>query len=173
MRAITRASRAIVARVLSSLVVVGLVIVGVPLSPDPVLAASPVTAAIAGGGSGTYLGGTTWFAKNGGALTLTVTTTQPANCVTVSGYGNIPTQTSGSGKTSWTFGFSAGTGNGQQTLTASAYNNTSCSPNQNGKIGPAFGRPLGAGSGSGPFVTLYAAGRNPCAFAARCRQRCA
>lgn len=83
-----------------------------------------VTGASFAGGSGTVAVGTTLYAKQGGALTLTVTTDNPPNrptrCVVISG-AHASKQTSQNGKTSWTFTFTAGSGTGIQQITATAY----------------------------------------------------
>jgi hypothetical protein len=80
---------------------------------------STVSAATFSGGSGTVSVGGTLYAKNGGALTLTVTTSNDTKCVDVTG-AHAAHQTSSTAKTSWTFSFTAGVGNGVQTVTASA-----------------------------------------------------
>jgi hypothetical protein len=83
------------------------------------------------GGTGTYAAGGTVYAKSGGALTLTVTTSSDTKCVQLSG-AHTAKETSGTAKTSWTFTLTAGSGNGVQTITATAYpnvntNNGNCS----------------------------------------------
>jgi hypothetical protein len=80
--------------------------------------ASTVASAAFTGGAGTASVGGTLYAKSGGALTLTVTTSSDTKCVEVTG---DLRQTSSTGKSSWTFPFTAGSGNGIQSVTATAY----------------------------------------------------
>jgi hypothetical protein len=83
--------------------------------------ASNVNSAAFSGGAGTVSLGGTLYAKNGGALTLTVTTSSDTKCVEVMGMGAFTVrQTSSTAKSSWTFSFTAGTGDGAQFATASA-----------------------------------------------------
>lgn len=92
----------------------------------PAAYAASVTSAVFTGGTGTVSNAGTVFAKNGGALTLTVATSSDTQCVDVTG-AFTGHQQSGSGKTSWVFAISAGGGDGAQTITASA------SPGYNGQ----------------------------------------
>jgi hypothetical protein len=80
---------------------------------------STVSSASFSGGSGTVSVGGTLYAENGGALTLTVVTSNDTKCVQVTG-AHTARQTSASAKSSWTFNFTAGTGDGVQTVTAAA-----------------------------------------------------
>jgi hypothetical protein len=92
----------------------------------PGASASTVSsAAFAGGGSGTVKVGTVWYAKNGGPLTLTVTTSIDTQCVDVTG-AHTGHQQSGTAKSTWIFTFTAGVGDGLQTVT------TAASPSFNG-----------------------------------------
>ncbi len=101
----------------------------------PILGSSPasassVTSASFTGGTGTVTVGGTVYAKQGGALTLTVNTTSDTNCVMVTGdpSGSQTQKGNGKGQSSWTFQFTAGAGNGPVTVTATAYDKV----NQNG-----------------------------------------
>ena len=81
--------------------------------------ASTVSSAAFSGGSGTVSVGGTLYAKSGGALTLTVTTSNDTKCVELTG-AHTARQTSSTAKSSWTFALSAGSGDGVQTVTAAA-----------------------------------------------------
>jgi large repetitive protein len=81
--------------------------------------ASTVSGASFTGGSGTVSVSGTLYAKNGGALTLTVTTSSDTKCVEISG-AHTARQTSSTAKSSWSFAFTAGSGDGLQTVTAAA-----------------------------------------------------
>ena len=81
--------------------------------------ASAVSSAAFTGGAGTIVVSGTLYAKNGGALTLTVNTSSDTKCVDVSG-AHVARQTSSTAKSTWTFSFTAGSGNGVQTVTAAA-----------------------------------------------------
>src|SRR3954464_6839016 len=81
--------------------------------------ASTVSSAVFSGASGTVSVGGTLYAKSGGALTLTVTTSSDTKCVELTG-AHIVRQTSSNAKSSWTFTFTAGGGDGVQTVTAAA-----------------------------------------------------
>lgn len=87
--------------------------------------ASSVSSASFGGGAGTVSVGGTLYAKQGGALTLTVNTSSDTRCVEVSG-AHTATQSSASAKSSWTFSFTAGSGDGVRTVTATARPNQNC-----------------------------------------------
>jgi hypothetical protein len=80
---------------------------------------STVSSASFSGGAGTAVVSGTLYAKNGGALTLSVTTSSDTKCVEVAGV-HTARQTSTTAKSSWSFSFTSGTGNGIQTVTASA-----------------------------------------------------
>ncbi len=89
---------------------------------------STVSSASFSGGSGTVSVGGTLYAKNGGALTLAVTTSSDTKCVEVTG-AHSARQTSSTAKSSWTFSFTAGAGDGVQNVTAAAspgFNASSC-----------------------------------------------
>src|SRR6266702_4764282 len=88
--------------------------------------ASSVTSAVFTGGAGTGSVGGVLYAKNTGALTLTVTTSSDTLCVDVAG-AFTGHQTSNTAKSSWTFTSTAGAGDGVQTVTATA------SPSVNGQ----------------------------------------
>jgi hypothetical protein len=96
--------------------------------------ASSVTSATFTGGTGTVSVGGTLYAKNGGALTLTVVTSNDTMCVDVTG-AFAGHQSSATAKSSWTFTFAAGSGDGAQTATATA----SANVNGQGKCTGASG----------------------------------
>ena len=81
--------------------------------------ASTVSSAAFTGGSGTVSVSGTLYAKNSGALTLAVTTSSDTKCVEITG-AHVARQTSSTAKSSWTFAFTAGSGDGLQTVTAAA-----------------------------------------------------
>jgi hypothetical protein len=81
--------------------------------------ASTVSSAAFSGGSGTVSAGGILYAKSGGALTLTVNTSNDTKCVEVTG-AHTARLTSSTAKSSWTFTFTAGSGEGVQTVTAAA-----------------------------------------------------
>ena len=81
--------------------------------------ASSVTSAAFTGGGGTFSSGGTLYAKQGGALTLTVNTSPDTQCVDVAGAFSGHA-TSAPAKSSWTFTTTAGTGDGAQAVTATA-----------------------------------------------------
>src|SRR5437667_1305642 len=113
--------------------------------------ASSVTSAAFTGGAGTVSVGGALYAKQGGALTLTVNTSGDTQCVDVSGAftGHQP---SGTAKSTWTFSFIAGSGDGAQGVTVAA------SRDVNKNNGQCTG-PTGTGQASytldntGPTVT--------------------
>jgi hypothetical protein len=125
-----------------------------PLSNPTLTYASSVTSAAFSGGSGTVSVGGILYAKNGAALTLTVTTSSDTKCVDVTG-AHTGHQTSSTAKSSWTFSgaaFTAGAGDGVRTITAAA------SPNFNTNTNNCTGQ-TGTGTASytldntGPVVT--------------------
>jgi hypothetical protein len=96
----------------------------------PAAYASSVSSAVFSGGTGTVSVGGTLYAKQGAALTLTVSTSADTQCVDVAG-AFTGHQTSTSGQSAWTFTTSAGAGDGAQAITATASrdvnkNNNSC-----------------------------------------------
>src|SRR6266536_603453 len=97
--------------------------------------ASSVSSASFTGGAGTATVGGTLYAKSGGALTLTVTTSNDTKCVEVSG-AHAARQTSSTAKSSWTFSFTARTGDGAQAVTAAASPNFNAN-NCTGQTGSA------------------------------------
>ncbi|HMJ32750.1 MAG TPA: PxKF domain-containing protein [Baekduia sp.] len=70
-------------------------------------------------GSGIVSAGGTLYAKQNGALTLTVKTSSDTKCVDIDG-AHTAHQTSGTAKDTWTFSFTAGAGDGIKSVTASA-----------------------------------------------------
>src|SRR5436309_575393 len=85
---------------------------------------STVSSAVFSGGSGTVTNGGSLYAKSGASLTLSVTTSSDTKCVAVTG-AFTARQTSGTGKFSWTFPFTAPSNapDGVQTVTAAASSN--------------------------------------------------
>jgi hypothetical protein len=90
-----------------------------PVVLSPPAYGSTVSSAAFAGGSGTVTVGSVLYARSGGALTLTVTTSSDTKCVEITG-AHTARQTSATAKPSWTFTFTAGTGNGVQGITAAA-----------------------------------------------------
>jgi hypothetical protein len=81
--------------------------------------ASISSAAFVGGADTVTVAGTL-YAKQGQSVTLTVTTSSQAKCVSLSG-AHAAVQTSGQAKSTWTFGpFTAAAGNGVRTVTVTA-----------------------------------------------------
>ena len=96
--------------------------------------ASSVSSASFTGGTGTVSVGGTLYAKQGGALTLTVNTSSDTKCVEVSGAFTAK-QTSSTAKSSWTFPFTAAAGDGAQSVNITArptFNSNNCT----GQAGP-------------------------------------
>ena len=81
------------------------------------------------GGANTVLVGGTIYAKQGGQLTLTVTTSDDTKCVELTG-AHAAVQGASAAKTNWTFNLTAGAGNGLQTVTAEANKNFNQSQNK-------------------------------------------
>jgi hypothetical protein len=90
-----------------------------PLATVSPVSASTVSSAAFTGGTGTVSVGGTLYAKNGGALTLTVNTSADTKCVELTGAHTVR-QTSSNAKSTWSFTFTAGSGDGVQTVTAAA-----------------------------------------------------
>jgi hypothetical protein len=86
----------------------------------PMASASSVSSAVFSGGAGTVSVGGTVYAKQGGALTLTVVTSSDTKCVDVTGAATLPRQTSSTAKSNWTFTTTAPAGNGAQAFTVAA-----------------------------------------------------
>src|SRR5213078_2101676 len=78
-----------------------------------------VSSASFSGGAGTVSVGGTLYAKSGAVLTLTVATSTDTKCVEITG-AHTARQTSATAKSSWTFAFTAGAGDGVKTVTAAA-----------------------------------------------------
>jgi hypothetical protein len=102
----------------------------------PAAFASSVTSAVFTGGTGTASSGGTLYAKNGAALTLTVTTSNDTQCVDVAGAFSGH-QTSATARTTWTFTTTAGAGDGAQAVTASASPNVNSHDKCTGTTGSA------------------------------------
>jgi hypothetical protein len=113
-----------------------------------------VTNAVFTGGSGTANSGDTLYAKQGAALTLTVTTDDATRCVEIEG-AHTTQQTSATNRATWTFHFTAGAGEGVQNVTATAFKRS----NPNGKCVADRNEALGLQHASyvldntGPVVT--------------------
>jgi hypothetical protein len=113
----------------AGLLMVGLVVGGAFAAGTPSLTSAAFT-----GGAGTFPVGDMLYAKQGGALTLTVTTASDTKCVDVVGTVHNGHQTSATAKTTWTFTFTAPAGEGLQTVTVTPSsnfnaNNGSCTGN--------------------------------------------
>src|SRR5438128_900747 len=116
-----RRSRASTARIFSILAVVTMAI-GLlrPLAQAPSTYAASVSSSAFTGGAGTVTVSSTLYAKQGGALTLNVTTDNTTKCVDVSGAftGHLQSNTA---KISWSFGpFTAPAGDGVQSVSVVA-----------------------------------------------------
>jgi hypothetical protein len=81
------------------------------------------------GAANTVEVGGTLYAKQGGQLTLTVTTSDDTKCVELTG-AHSAVQGASAAKTSWTFNLTAGSSNGLQTVTAEANKNFNQSQNK-------------------------------------------
>ncbi|WP_299444950.1 OmpL47-type beta-barrel domain-containing protein [uncultured Phycicoccus sp.] len=90
---------------------------GVGLTPAHAVS---VTSASFSGGAGTVNVGGTLYAKQGAVLTLTVGTSNDTQCVEVTGAANLPTQSSPTAKTTWTFTLTAPAGDGTRAFTVTA-----------------------------------------------------
>lgn len=143
--------RSVVAR----LVAVALVAAGAVVVPG----GAPVDASVSGvtltGGSGTVSVGGSLYAKQGGALTLAVTTSADTKCVDASGV-YTDYLTSAAGKTNWSFPtFTAGAGDGTQTITVQSFtnfNSSKCTGNSTGSQTVSF-----VLDNTGPVVTAAVA----------------
>lgn len=99
--------------------------------------ASSVTSAFFTGGIGTVGGPSntsTLYAKSNGALTLTVNTSSgggasATKCVVVSG-AHTATKIDNNTQAAWTFSFTAGAGDGSQSVTIQTYSNQNCDANK-------------------------------------------
>ena len=107
----------------------------------PVSLASTVNTAAFSGGANTATAGGVVYAKSGGVLTLNVTTSSDTQCIDVSGSFTAHQQSS-TAKSNWSFGFTAGSGDGPRSVSIVAR------PGFNGQ-----GNCTGAsGSGSASFM---------------------
>ena len=89
----------------------------------PGAGAASVSSASFSGDSKTLIVDGLLYAKKQAEVTLSVTTATAAKCVIISG-DHTGRQTSSSAKTSWSFVFTAGDGNGVKTVTVNAYDNS-------------------------------------------------
>ena len=104
----------------AGVLVSALVALSLPLGVSPASAASVSSASFVGDSKTLVVDGVL-FAKKQAALTLSVTTTA-AKCVEVLG-DHVARQTSNAAKTAWSFGFTAGDGNGVKSVTVRAFDN--------------------------------------------------
>src|SRR6266568_1852677 len=98
--------------------------------------ASTVMSAVFTGGTGTVVSGGALYAKSGGALTLTVNTSSDTQCVDVAG-ALTGHQSSNTAKSSWTFPFTAGAGDGARAVTATVAPNVNSQGKCTGTSGSA------------------------------------
>ena len=126
----------------------GLLVAG-GLNVLPATAADAISATFTGG-AGTVSSGGVLYAKQGGALTLTVNTSSDTQCVDVAG-ALSGLQTSSTAKSAWTFTFTAPTGNGVQAVTVAGSRNV----NPQGKCTGSTGTTQAsyALDNTGPVVT--------------------
>ena len=122
--------------------------------------AASVTGATFSGGTGTATVGGVLYAKQGAALTLTVTTDNTTKCVRVTDGTNTVDQTSAALKTSWTFTtglplFTAGPGDGVKSVTATAFRNFNGQNKCTANAGETFGTQTASYvlDNTGPSVT--------------------
>jgi hypothetical protein len=120
------------------IVVPSALLVAAGVAVTPTAFASTATLAAFSGGAGTVTVGGTLYAKNGSALTLTVSTSSDTMCVDVAG-AFTGHQTSSTGKSSWTFTTTAGSGDGTQAVTATASPNVNTQGKCTGNSGSAQG----------------------------------
>src|SRR4051812_28390954 len=127
----TRGGRRRMARRLFTALVASAVVMG-GLSVAPA-SASTVTSAVFSG-AGTVFVGAKLYAKQGGALTLTVVTSSDTKCVNVTGAATLPRQTSSTAKSNWTFTTTAPPGEGAKAFTVAAspnFNANNCTGQTN------------------------------------------
>lgn len=113
---------------------VGALALGSTLFSSVPASASSVSSAVFTGAAGTVSVGGVLFAKQGAAVTLTVTTSSDTKCVEVTGAAALPRQTSSTARTSWTFATTAPAGNGAQAFTVAAspnFNANNCTGQTN------------------------------------------
>jgi hypothetical protein len=109
-----------------SLALVATLAMALGLLSAPAAFASNVSGAVFTGGAGTFTSGGALYAKQGGALTLTVNASSDTKCVDVAGAFTGHDQ-SATAKSTWVFTFTAPGGDGLQSVTAAA------SPSFNGQ----------------------------------------
>jgi hypothetical protein len=131
-----------VARVAASLVAVALAAIA---ATTTAYAASVIGASFSGG-AGTVSVGGTLYAKQGAALTLSVTTDANTKCVRVTDGTTSVDKDAASPQTSWTFTsadsaalFVAGSGNGVKTVTATAFRSSNAQHKCTANAGESFG----------------------------------
>jgi hypothetical protein len=81
---------------------------------------STVNTAVFSGGSGTFAQGSTLFAKQGADMALTVQTSADTQCVEVTGAQTAVQTSDKNPKSQWVFHFTAGSGDGVNTVTVAA-----------------------------------------------------
>jgi hypothetical protein len=118
----------------------------VPLVHAGAALAASATGAAFSGGAGTASVGGMLYAKQGAALTLTVTTDNTTKCVRVTDGTTTVDKDSGSVQTSWTFTqadsaalFTAGSGNDVKSVTATAFKSSNSQHKCTGNQGETFG----------------------------------
>jgi large repetitive protein len=99
--------------------VVAAAVIGFSASVPAAHASSVTGATFSSGGAGAVSSGGVLYARNGGALILTLITSSDTKCVDVTG-ALLGHNSSATAKSTWTFSFTAGAGNGLQTVTATA-----------------------------------------------------
>lgn len=116
-----RGTGGVARRLLAGAAVSGVVVGGINVSPTFAAPAPPpsVTAAFSGG-SGTANVGGTLYARQGGALTLTVNTSSDTQCIAGVPAGFSGATTSTTAQSTWTFTGTAGTGDGVKNFTLAA-----------------------------------------------------
>jgi large repetitive protein len=124
------------------------------LGQAPAYAAS-VSGAVFTGGTGTVSVGGTLYAKQGDALTLTVTTDTATDCLQLAGAitGDLSNFTAITGARRWTSSLTAGPNDGVQTVTATPFPNYNVNGN---KCSGSKGSPVDASftlDNTGPIVT--------------------
>lgn len=127
-------------RFTAATVVFALLALFLPLGARPATAASVSAASFTGDNKTLKVDGILYAKKQAG-LTLNVTTATAAKCVEISG-DHAAKQTSNTAKTSWSFSFTAGDGNGVKNVTVHAFDN--------------IGTPCTNGTGSGSHKSMDA-----------------
>src|SRR3954454_13951906 len=106
-------------RPLAVLATTALALTGLSAVAPGALASSVTSVVVTGGVANTYTVGNTVFARTGGLLTLTVTTSSDTQCVDLTGAFTSHV-TSAAAKRSWPISTVAGAGDGAQAVTVTA-----------------------------------------------------